>query len=110
MNGKASSRREEAARRRWGDLLRSVLYAIVIDLVIIRKGADAEHAVFRLVDDLDVRQHEIRDESRDADSEIDVEAVLEFERRTRCHVFTGPGHQAVSSSRVRVVLNSIFLS
>src|SRR3546814_4872870 len=76
---------------------------IGIDLIIIRKGADAEHAVFRLEDDLDVRRHEIRDESRDADSEIDVEAVLEFERRTRCHVFTGPGHQAVSSSRVRVV-------
>src|SRR3546814_13634212 len=71
-------------------------------LIIIRKGADAEHAVFRLEDDLDVRRHEIRDESRDADSEIDVEAVLEFERRTRCHVFTGPGHQAVRSEERRV--------
>src|SRR3546814_2374262 len=50
------SRREEARRRKCGDRLLAGVDEIGIDLIIIRKGADAEHAVFRLEDDLDVRR------------------------------------------------------
>src|SRR3546814_15586619 len=100
------SRREEARRRKCGDRLLAGVDEIEIDLIIIRKGADAEHAVFRLEDDRDVRRHEIRDERRDGVSEIDVATVLEFERRRRCPVFTGPGYEEGSSPPVRVYLNS----
>ena len=57
-----------------------------------RKGADAEHAVFRLERDGDARGDMVGDERRDADAEVHIEAVLQFARGAGCHFVTSPGH------------------
>src|SRR3546814_21200661 len=52
------SRREEARRRKCGDRLLAGVDEIGIDLIILRKGAEAEHAAFRLKDELADRRNE----------------------------------------------------
>src|SRR3546814_9406026 len=70
-------------------------------------GPDPEHAIFRLQDNLDIGRHEIGDERRDSYPEIDIKAVFQFEFGAGRHLFACPGHQACSSSRGRVVRNSM---
>src|SRR3546814_87438 len=85
-------------------LFRSVRFALV------REGPDPEHAIFRLQDNLDIGRHEIGDERRDSYPEIDIKAVFQFECGAGRHLFACPGHQACSSSRGRVVRNSMRFS
>ena len=49
-----------------------------IDLVFGRKRADAEQAVFRLQRDVDAIGNEVGHQGRNADAQIDVEAVAQF--------------------------------
>jgi hypothetical protein len=80
-----------------------------IGILIARpgKGADAEHAVFRLQRDGDALGDVIGDQRRDADAQVHIKAILQFARGAGGHVFAGPGHQTASLSRT--VRNSIFL-
>src|SRR3546814_514992 len=80
------------------------------DLALVREGPDPEHAIFRLQDNLDIGRHEIGDERRDSYPEIDIKAVFQFECGAGRHLFACPGHQACSSSRGRVVRNSMRFS
>src|SRR5690606_40982122 len=64
--------------------------------------------VLRLEGDLHPGRDMVRHQRRDADPEVDVEAVLQFLRGAGGHLVAGPGHHAASLSRV--VVNSIFLS
>src|ERR1019366_9777199 len=41
---------------------------------------DAQHAVFRLQNNVEMRRHVVRHHGRDADAEVDVEAVAKFVR------------------------------
>ena len=54
-----------------------------VDLVLGRERADAEQAVLALQPDVDVGADEVGHQRRQADAEVDVEAVLQFLRGAR---------------------------
>src|SRR6185436_10870244 len=58
---------------------------IRIDLALGRERADAEQAVLRLQGDVDAGRDVVGDERRDADPQIDVEAVAQLLRRALRH-------------------------
>jgi hypothetical protein len=92
----------------FADRLLARVDQIGIDFVVKRKRPDAQHAVFRLQRDLHPGGDMVGHERRDADAQVHIEPVLQFARGAGGHFVAGPGHHAVSVSRV--VRNSIFLS
>src|SRR3546814_6464775 len=74
-----------------------------IDLVVIREGADAEQAIFRLENNPDVVGHIVRHQRGDADAKVPIKAVLHLASGLGRHLLACPDHQALASSRGRVV-------
>ncbi|MCY1549603.1 hypothetical protein D9M68_857780 [compost metagenome] len=74
-----------------GDGLLAGVDEVGVDVVFGRKRADAEHAVFALQPDF-LGAGVVGHQGRDADAEVDVEAVFEFLRGTGRHLVLGPGH------------------
>ena len=70
---------DRRARQRRHGLLAGV-DEVGVDLVLGRERTDAEHAVLALQPDLDARRHVVGDERRQADAEVDVEAVAQLLR------------------------------
>ena len=58
----------------------------------IGEGTHAEHAVLALQRDLDAFGDVVGDQRRDADAQVDVEAVAQFLRGARGHFLTCPCH------------------
>ena len=77
---------EIARRRQLGDRLLAGIDQVRVLFSLERERAHAEHAVLALQLNRDPRRNEIRDQGRDADAEIDVEAVLELRRGAARHV------------------------
>src|SRR5208283_2158280 len=69
---------------------------IGILLALEGKGAGAEHAVLGLQLHAHPVGDEIRDQRRNADAEIDVEAVAQFLGGACRHLIAGPSHQISS--------------
>ena len=65
----------------------------------IGKRPHAQHAVLALQRHVHARRNVVRHQGRDADAEIDVEAVLQFLRGARGHLVAGPGHQTCLPGR-----------
>ena len=73
-------------------------------VAVDRVGADAEEAVLALEHDLDAVGHVVGDERRQADAEVDVEAVGQLRGGARGHLLAGQCHlrpPARSGSRRR---------
>ena len=102
--------------RQFADGLLAGIDQVGVFLAFEREGADAEHAVFALQRDRDVFGNVVSHQGRDADAEVDVEAILQLLRHPGGHLVAAPafsdvimlGHQPISV--LRVVRNSIFLS
>ena len=60
--------------------------------MILRLKRLPHHAVLALQPDFDVRAHVVGHERRQADAQVDVEAVLQLLRGTRRHLVLSPGH------------------
>ena len=85
-------RAEDRRARERGHGLLAGVDDVGVDLVFGRERADAEHAVLALQPDFDRARHEVRHHRRQADAEVDVEAVLQLLRRAGGHLVVGPGH------------------
>ena len=77
---------------------------------LIGKRADAEHAVLTLQGHVHAGGHGVGHQGRNADAQVHIEAVAQLRGGAGGHLLAGPGHQAVSSARGRVVRNSIRFS
>src|SRR3546814_18867355 len=69
-------RAEEARCRQSGDGLLAGIDQVGIDLVVIREGADAEQAIFRLENNLDVVGDIVRNQRGGADAKVHIKTVL----------------------------------
>ena len=83
-----------------GDGLLAGVDEVGVDGVVGGVGADAEDAVLRLQDDLDVVGHVVGHEGRQADAEVDVGAVLELGGGPGGHLLTGQRHGSGLLGRV----------
>ncbi|MNE33647.1 hypothetical protein D3C80_1273310 [compost metagenome] len=104
-HGEAVRRAEEAGRRQFGDRLLAGVDQVRIDFVRIGKRPHAQHAVLGLQGDVDPFGNMVGHQRRNADAEIDVEAVLKLARGAGGHLVAGPaglglGHYEASLSRV----------
>src|SRR5581483_6749901 len=75
---------------------------------LIGERAEAEHAVLALQLHRHAVRNVVRHQRRDADAEIDVEAIAQLLRRALRHLLTGPGHQTsppvpAAAARLRTV-------
>ena len=77
---------EIARRRQLGDRLLAGIDQVRVLFSLERERAHSQHSVLALQLNRDPRRNEVRDQGRDADAEIDVEAVLELRRRAARHV------------------------
>ena len=115
-HGEAGRAVEIGRMRQLADRLLAGIDQVGIDLVVIREGADAQHPVLGLQGDVHAFGDMVGHQRRDADAEVDVEAVLQLLRGARRHLVARPalgqsvmrGHQAASLSLT--VRNSIFFS
>ncbi len=108
--------REIAGRRQFAHRLLAGVDEVGVFLALVRKRSHAQHAVLALKIHVDAIRNIVRHQRRNADAKIDVIAVAQFLRGTRCHLFAGPGHQtstpvaaAGASARLRVLRNSMRL-
>src|SRR6516162_3342280 len=88
--------------RRWqlGDRLFAGINEVRILFALERERTHAEHAVLTLQLNGDACRYKVRHESRDADAEIDIEAILQLCRGTARHFVARPGHIACSSCSI----------
>src|SRR3546814_13566789 len=93
-----------------GGGLRTSIVKDDIYLVVKREGAEAEQAIFRLDNNLDVVGHIVRHQRGDADAKVHIKAVLQLASGLGRHLSACPDHQAPASSRRRVVRTSNFFS
>src|SRR5581483_4301641 len=78
------------------DRLLAGIDQVGVDLVLGREGPDAEHAVLALERDFHALRHIVRNQRRNTDAEIDVEAVPQLLRRALRDLLAGPRHYAAS--------------
>jgi hypothetical protein len=83
---------EIAGRRDLGDGLLARIDEVGILLALIGERAEAEHAVLALQLHAHAVGDVVRHQGRDADAEIDVEAVAQLLGGARRHLVAGPGH------------------
>src|SRR5579883_649221 len=91
-HGEAVGAGEVARGRKLGDGLLAGVDEIGVFFALIGKGTHAEHAVLALELHAHSRRYVVRHERRDADAEIDIEAVAQLFGRARRHLFTSPRH------------------
>ena len=72
----AIGRSEIAGRRQLADRLFASIDQVRIDFIGVGKGPDTQHAIFRLQRDFDPIRDMVRDQRRDADSQIHIIAVF----------------------------------
>src|SRR6185436_833935 len=92
-------RREIAGGRQFGDGLLAGVDQVGVFLALVREGTEAEHAVLALQLHAHAFGNVVRNQRRDADAEIDIEAVAQLLRRAFRHLLTGPGHSSLLSGR-----------
>ena len=94
--------------RQFGDGLLAGIDQVGIFLARIGEGAHAQHAVLALQRHFQARRNIVGHQGRDADAQIDIEAVFQFARGAGGDVFAGPGHHTPPvAGRGRVVTRSI---
>src|SRR6267154_3462696 len=86
-HGERIGGRKVGAAGEFGDGFLSGVDEIGVDLGFERIGADAEHAVFGLQNDVHTFRDVIGDERGHANAEIDVVAVAQFEGDSSCDAF-----------------------
>src|SRR5260221_7194239 len=102
-----------AGARQFADGLLTGVDQVGVFFAFIGERAHAEHAVLALKVHVDAVGNVVRDQRRNTDAEVDVVAVAQLFRGTRCHLFTGPGHGAIllsvryAAGRGRVLRNSM---
>ena len=114
---KLSALSKIAGGRQHGHGLLAGVDEVGVLLALVGERADAEHAVLALQLHVDAGGNVVGHQRRDADAEVDVEAVLELARGAGGHFVAGPGHVAPmrigrprgSRTRLRVVRCSMRL-
>jgi hypothetical protein len=102
---------EIARRRQLGDRLLAGIDEVRVLLALVGKGAHAEHPVLALELHAHAGRDVVRYERRDADAEIDVEAVLQLPGGALRHLIAGPGHVvSPQAARLRTVRCSMRFS
>src|SRR5215467_5846490 len=115
-HGEAVGGREIAGRRDLGDRLFAGIDEIGVLLAFVRERTEAEHAIFALQLHSHPRRDVIRNQRRDADTEIDVEAVAQLLGGAFGHLLACPGHHTSSpvpagaAARLRTVRCSMCLT
>src|SRR5216683_1448005 len=94
-HGEGIGRGEIARRRQFAHGLLAGVDEVGVFLALIRERPHAEHAVLALQLHVDAVGDVVRHQGRNADTEIDVIAVLQLLRGARRHLFAGPGHGAL---------------
>src|ERR1051325_3118719 len=88
----AVGRGEEARGWKLGDGLLAGVDEVGIFFALVGERPEAKHAVLALQLHAHAFGNVVRHQRRDADAEIDVEAVAQLLRRAFRHLLTGPGH------------------
>ncbi|MNF89542.1 hypothetical protein D3C84_720710 [compost metagenome] len=98
-HGKTLGAVEEAAAGQCGDGLLAGVDEIGIELLFAGEGAYAEQAVLALQPHLHAVRDVVGHQGRQADPQVDVEAVLQLLCGALRHLFTGPGHRQLLTVR-----------
>src|SRR5262249_2038639 len=91
-HGEAVGGREIAGRWDLGDRLFAGIDEIGILLAFVREWTKAQHAIFPWQLHPPPRRDVIRNQRRDADTEIDVEAIAQLLGGAFGHLLACPGH------------------
>src|SRR5262249_6172512 len=100
-HSEAVGRRDVARAIELRDRLLAGIDDIRVHFIGGRKGAGTQNAVLRLQPNIHARPEVVRDERRNADTEIHVVAVFELASGARRHFFTCPHLQATSARIMR---------
>src|SRR5262249_48260688 len=95
-HGEAVGGREIAGRWDLGARLFAGIDEIWILLAFVREWTEAQHAIFALQLHAHPRRDVIRNQRRDADTEIDVEAIAQLLGGAFGHLLARPGHYTSS--------------